>query len=166
MKAAWLVLALVTAAGCTGQDKNPCGLAAGTPDVPSGTLQATRDGNSYVANSGLMGYQLQTDRTNIEAGDLTLMIGKDKDGNNVKSLVDSGKFPICVLLSDQSNGTAYAQVRASGRSYGTDSSHTGTVAILEKNGNELVGRFELVGVENSGSSTTKLENGAFRLGPR
>ncbi|MBI5496719.1 MAG: hypothetical protein HY904_17025 [Deltaproteobacteria bacterium] len=157
---------LAVAAGCSAFDRNPCSITGGEPDVPSGTLQANRDGTTYVANTGLRGYRLQNDRTNIEAGDITLQIGKDKDGNNVQDLIDRNKFPICILLDDQSDGTTYAQVRAGGVSYGTDSSHTGTVALTGKAGDELLGRFELEAVQNSGSGTTRLEDGQFRLGPR
>ena len=157
---------LASTLSCTGTNRNPCGLSTSLPDVPSGTLRVTRDGNPYVVDSGLRGYRLINDRTDIEAGELTLAIGKDDQGRNVRELVDQGTFPICILLNDQSDGTTYAQVRATGVSFGTDSSHTGTVALLAKEGDVLVGRFELEAVENGGSGTTTLEDGVFRLGPR
>ena len=160
------VALLATLTSCTGTDRNPCGLSGSLPDVPSGTLRVTRDGKAYVVDSGLRGYRLLNDRTDIEAGEITLAIGKDNEDRNVREQIDQGNFPICILLNDQSDGTTYAQVRTTGASFGTDSTRTGTVAILAKEGDVLVGRFELEATQNGGGGTTRLEDGVFRLGPR
>jgi hypothetical protein len=160
------VVLFVAGANCLpGDNDDACGLKSGKPDTPSGTLQATRDGNLYIANTGLRGYK-GTDRMDIVAGDVTLYVGKDRDGKRVDEQVAAGKFPVCVLLHENTDGTGYAFVNATGSSYITDSSHTGTVAILAKEGDELLGRFEFRATRNSGGGTTTFEDGSFRLGPR
>lgn len=149
---------------CSDQTEDPCGLAQSTPDVASGTLQATRDGSSYVANSGLRGYRL-ADRSDIISGDVTLNLARDKDGRAVQDAVNQGRFPVCVLLTDNQAGN-YAFVNASGTSFQTDGSHTGAVLLLRRDGDELVGRFAFEAAQNGGSATTRFEDGAFRLGTR
>ncbi|MEW5854955.1 MAG: hypothetical protein AB2A00_39630 [Myxococcota bacterium] len=160
-------LAVMGAACGPQEEDNACGLKKALPDTPSGTLQATRDGQPYTANSGIRGYRL-TDRFDIVAGDVTLNIPRDKDGKRVDEAVNAGNFPVCIVLKSQQAGNppSYAFVNAGGNSYVTDDTHGGTVAILAKEGDELVGRFEFEAVQNSGSGTTKFEDGSFRLGPR
>lgn len=161
-----LAAAVVDLGACSPAHKNTCGLSSDAPDVAAGTLQVTRDGSAYVSNTGLRGYRLANTSTDIEAGDLSLRVGKDSSGNNVGDLIGQGKFPICILLSDPADGTHYAQVRSSTKTYGTDSAHTGTVILIKKDGDDLVGRFALDALANGGAETTHLEDGAFRLGPR
>jgi hypothetical protein len=163
-----LSLSALTAIACAPEaESESCGgLLQTLPDTPTGTLQATRDGAPYTANAGIRGYRLQNEQTNIEAGDVSLYVGKDKDGNTIDQAISEESFPICIFLNDQSDGTTYAMARASGSSYLTDSTHTGTVVILGKDGDEILGRFAFEALQNSGSGTTRFEDGSFRLGPR
>lgn len=170
MRVVWLVAVALCcgAAQCDRKESDACGLKTAQPDIPPGSLQATRDGNPYTAScggGGSCGWR-GTDRLDIMAGDVQLYIGRDQDGQRVDEAINAGDFPICVLLNDQSDGTTYAFVMASNGSFITDSTHTGTVAILGKEGDQLIGRFEFEAKQNSGSGTTRLEDGSFRLGPR
>ena len=81
------------------------------------------------------------------------------------TLINDGKFPICIPLNDQADGTTYASVTGGG-TFLTGGTNTGVVAILGKDGEQLYGRFEFSAKDPNGSSTTRFDDGVFRLGPR
>ncbi|MFH1807204.1 MAG: hypothetical protein ABIJ09_00565 [Pseudomonadota bacterium] len=142
---------------------DPCGLGTRLPDLAAGHASYSRDGVVHQSDEG--GYKLDFPH-DLVMGRLTLNAKLDDEGQPVKARIESGSFPICVPLDDQGDGSGYALLEDGSVSFSTTAQHSGTLSLLALDGDLLLGRFAFDAVQNAGSTTIQITDGAFRLKPR
>jgi hypothetical protein len=150
-------------AGCPHAPETSCGLTVELPttdDVPSGRGRATRsDGEAF----DVAGTWAPSPSSSITLGVLSMVIQFDETGLPVDDLIAEGAFPICVPQGERSERSGQANLVQGG--FVTDAQHDGGVAILGREGNDLVGRFAFT-LANRDGDTITFSDGTFRIPQR
>jgi len=164
MRAFALLLAVaITAltAACPGPS-NSCALSATPPgdgDVADGRGTATRsDGESFDEDGSWSATSIS-----VTIGTLDMIATQDEVGSDVAELIESGAFPICVLMGERSETSGSANLVDGG--FFSDATHTGGLLLLGREGTTLLGRFAFELVNGSGT-TLSFTDGAFRVPQR
>ncbi len=154
---------ICTGGVCEPLDADPCDPARAVPLVAANSARFVRDG--LVHHTTGAGYALGFPHDLI-TGALVLNMELDDSGQSVAAQVAAQSFPICVPLDSSDDGSGHAFVEDDAVSFSTTATHTGKLAIVAQEGDELIGRFAFEAQQNSGSATTEVEAGVFRLPPR
>lgn len=150
--------------GCPGPVEEICGQSTALPDVASGVAEATRsDGAAFNADAGSWAL---APSSSVVIGTLTMIMANDEAGLVVDDLIADGAFPICVPQGARSETSGQANLSDASDSFVTDDAHDGGLALLGKEGDDLIGRFGFDMVSGDGSTTLTLSDGAFRLPQR
>lgn len=162
-----LVTSFTGLAGCGPDGEEFCGLSAALPEeseVSDGNLRAdftTAEGSEEDFNErGTWG---PGPSASIEAGFLSLIVARDDTGSDVTELIERGAFPICIPLRDRSDTSGQANYVEGG--FVTNNNATGNLSILERDGNNIVGRFEAL-LENTQGEALSFTSGAFNVPQR
>jgi len=128
-----------------------------TEDVlPRGQGMATKDGEAWQSQASW-----STTSYSVSVGTLDMIVTRDEDGVSVRDLVGAGTFPICVRVGERDERTGQANLVDGG--YVSDANHKGSVVLLAKENNYLVGRFSFT-LANTSGDTVEFEEGMFRAG--
>jgi len=98
----------------------------------------------------------------ITFGTISMVIAKAQNGDETAELITASSFPICIPLGERSEQSGNA---TDSGTFVTDAAHTGMVAILGKENDEIIGRFQLV-MGNASGETRDLQEGLFRVPQR
>lgn len=140
-----------------------CGLPTTLPgddDVADGRGTATRSDGAAFDEAG----SWSTVSLDIVVGTLTMTASADETGSRVADLIEAAAFPICVPIGQRSDTSGSAN--HVGDNLISDATHTGGVAILDRDGDTLIGRFEFDLVGAASGETVTFSDGAFRLPTR
>ncbi|MDP2341324.1 MAG: hypothetical protein Q8O67_10215 [Deltaproteobacteria bacterium] len=152
----WLVSMASLVAACPGPVTEICGQSTELPDVEQGFGEATRSDGEAFREAGTWA---PAPSSTIFIGTLTMLIANDETGVVVDDLIADGAFPICVAQGARSETSGQANLVEGG--FVTDATHEGGVAILGKDGDDLIGRFsfDLIG----GGTELSFDDGVFRV---
>lgn len=154
--AAFAVL-LVAAAGCPADLDAVCGLSPELPTVDDGRGTATLDGADFnEAASWAPGSS-----ASVTIGLLDLIVPTDEFGASFDQLLEDNALPFCARLGEQSE-TVGKGIFNESPTFVTDAGHAGGVAVLAREDNVLIGRFEVELVGSAGGATKTFTEGAFR----
>jgi hypothetical protein len=136
---------------CGGLSKDP------PTDVSTGKGFATRSDGATLNgaaswSSGSLG--------SVDVASLDMGIAKDVTGSDLDTLVSDGAFPICISLGAPGTNSQAANLLES-PSLESDATHTGNLALVKLNGNELLGRFQVNMTAANGAKTVNITNGEF-----
>jgi hypothetical protein len=149
--------ACVGLAGCPNELTEVCGLAPELPEVAAGRGQAELDGAPFDQPASWA----PGSSASVTIGLLDLVIPRDETGLDFDQLLEDAALPFCARLGEQSATVGKAILNGS-PTFVSDSTHTGGVAILARDGDLLVGRFEAELVSPNGDETRTFENGVFQ----
>jgi hypothetical protein len=155
-----VVLSLAALAPALGCPVTPeCGgLSTEVPDVGDGRGQAERaDGEPFDEDASWA----PGSNASVTIGLLDMIVAKDATGTDLDTLLEDGALPICVPLADRSDSSGNAVYNES-PGFVSDAAHTGNVFILEKDGDFLVGRFQVDLVNSGSAQTLSFDDGVFR----
>ncbi len=145
-------------AGCPAPSEL-CGVSTSLPsldEAPSGRAKGTKNGAAFEES----GTWAPAPSRSIVIGLLTLSTRVDDTGSDIDGLIEAGAFPICALQREASETVNVASEGA----FLTSAAAGGGLAILGKEGNELIGRFSLELQNNGGDELSY--SAAFRLPQR
>jgi hypothetical protein len=135
------------------------GLSSEPPaDLADGKAKAVRSDNAAFDEDATWA---PGSNASVDMGGLDLTVAKDETGTPFDDLVGDGAFPICVPLASRSDTTGVANLLASPHSFLSDATHTGNVALLQLDGDLLLGRFAVDMVSSDGAQTLSFTDGAF-----
>lgn len=151
------VVVVAFSVGCPGPVAEICGQSTELPDVDEGFGEATRSDGAAFKEEGTW-----KPSASITIGTLDMVIVNDDQGLVVEDLIADGAFPICVLQGARSETSGAANLVEGG--FVTDATHDGGVAILGKDGDNLIGRFgfDLA----AGADTLTFSDGVFNVPQR
>jgi hypothetical protein len=129
-------------------------------DVADGRGAATRSDGAAFDEAG----SWSTASLDIVVGTLTMTASVDETGSQVAELIEAAAFPICVPIGERSETSGSAN--HVGDNLISDATHTGGVAILDRDGDTLIGRFGFELVSPVSGETVTFSDGAFRLPTR
>jgi hypothetical protein len=98
----------------------------------------------------------------ITFGTVSMVIAKAQNGEETAALIAASSFPICIPLGERSEQSGNA---TDSGTFVTDAEHTGMVAILGQENDEIIGRFQLV-MGNASGEIRDLQEGLFRVPQR
>ena len=158
-----LSLPLVAAflAACPGPPDTVCGQSSTPPtadDVTEGNGRATRSDGAAFDFAG----SWSPNASDVVIGTLTMEMPVDESGLKTTDLIADGAFPICVPMGARSETSGRALLPPT---FGTDNNTSGGLAILDKDGDTLFGRFSFE-MTDSGGTTVSFDDGAFIVDQR
>lgn len=157
-------LGAVVLAGCPGPVAEICGQSTEVPDLASGDADATRSDGAAFNSAG--GSWALAPSSSLVIGTLTMIMANDEAGLVVDDLIADGTFPICVPQGARSETSGQANLSEASDSFVTDASHDGGLALLAKDGDDLIGRFGFDMVSGDGATTLTFSDGVFRVPQR
>lgn len=152
-----------TGGACDPFNADPCDPDLGVPLVEPDSARFFRD--DLVVRTTGQGYALDFP-FDLITGELILNMELDDQGASVAQRLAVDDFPICVPLDDSADGSGYAFVEDTDSSFSTTAAHTGSLAIVARDGEQLIGRFSFDALQNGGSAITQVRAGVFCLPPR
>lgn len=151
------LVSVAAAAGCPAELDAVCGLSPELPAVEEGRGTATVDGADFnEAASWAPGSS-----ASITIGLLDLIVPTDEFGASFDQLLEDNALPFCARLGEQSETVGKAIFNES-PTFVSDAGHSGGVAVLAREGNVLIGRFEVEVKSSAGGATKTFTEGAFR----